>query len=147
MVAEPRTGADGAAAVAPATEVRHWLARFAHAVRSRDYQAGRGMFDPAALGFGTVVRRAEGLDVLAEAQWHRVWSRTEGFVFDLDRAAIDVEGNLAWVAVEWASTGFRGERPVRRTGRATIVLRWWADAWYAIHTHFSRTPGEERSQA
>jgi len=147
MTAEPRTHAesDEAPAIAPATEVRNWLGRFAHAVRSRDYHAGRGMFDPAALGFGTVAPRADGLDALAKTQWERVWSRTAGFGFDLDHATIAVEGELAWAAVEWTSTGFHGKAPVQRTGRATIVLRWRTDAWYAIHTHFSRTPGEEGS--
>lgn len=36
--------------------MRTWLEEFAAAVRERDYERGRAMFAPEAVGFGTVAR-------------------------------------------------------------------------------------------
>jgi ketosteroid isomerase-like protein len=125
--------------------IRRWLDAFAAAVRAADYARGAELFDPDALGFGTVVERAEGLNRLAEAQWKRVWDATEGFAFHVGGARIEVRGDIAWVASTWSSTGVtEGGAPFPRSGRATIVLRRRGDGWRAVHTHFSLTPGDAR---
>lgn len=129
--------------MAPTTAdpIRRWLEEFAAAVRAADYARGAELFDPLALGFGTVVERAEGLELLAESQWRKVWDATEGFRFHLDGARIEVSGDLAWVASGWSSTGFT-EAGARfpRAGRATIVLLRAKGGWRAVHTHFSLRP-------
>jgi ketosteroid isomerase-like protein len=121
-------------------DVARWLEEFAAAVRAADYARGAALFDPGALGFGTVAERAEGLDVLIREQWRHVWDATEGFRFDAG-ARIEVEGGLAWVAATWSSQGFAADgEPFPRVGRATIVLRRGAGGWRAVHTHFSLAP-------
>jgi len=118
-----------------------WLEDFAAAVRAADYASGATLFDSGALGFGTVVGRADGLDALTREQWRNVWDTTEGFHFDVDSARVEVEGSLAWVASTWSSTGFtEGGEPFPRAGRATIVLRRGVGGWRAVHTHFSMSP-------
>jgi len=122
-------------------EIVRWLEEFAAAVRAVDYARGARLFDPLALGFGTVAERADGLDALARSQWRHVWDATEGFRFDLEAARIEVEGDLAYVAATWSSTGFdEAGAPFPRAGRATIVLRHGKDGWRAVHTHFSLSP-------
>jgi len=118
-----------------------WLEEFAAAVRAADYAGGAALFDPDALGFGTVAERAQGLETLMREQWRQVWGSTEGFRFDLAGARIEVEGDLAYAATGWSSTGFLADgAPFPRSGRATIVLRRRADGLRAVHTHFSLSP-------
>jgi ketosteroid isomerase-like protein len=118
-----------------------WLEEFAAAVRAADYARGAELFDPDALGFGTVADRAQGLDVLVRDQWRHVWDATEGFRFHLEGARIEVEGDLGYAAAGWSSTGFAaGGAPFPRVGRATIVLRRLRGGWRAVHTHFSLSP-------
>jgi len=113
----------------------------AAAVRAADYARGAALFDPGALGFGTVAERAQGLDVLMRDQWRHVWDATEGFRFHLDGARIEVEGDLACAASGWSFKGFAADgAPIPRVGRATIVLRRGKDGWRAVHTHFSLSP-------
>lgn len=123
--------------------VARWLEDFAEAVRSADYARGAALFDPGALGFGTVAQRADGLDALTREQWRHVWDATEGFRFDLADARIEAAGELAWVAATWSSMGFTDAgAPFLRAGRATIVLRRGAAGWRAVHTHFSLNPAD-----
>ncbi|HEX5137531.1 MAG TPA: nuclear transport factor 2 family protein [Planctomycetota bacterium] len=125
----------------PAAEVARWLEEFAAAVRAADYARGAALFDPDALGFGTLTARAQGLDVLLRDQWQHVWGSTEGFRFDLAGARIEAEGDLAYAAAGWSSTGFAEDgAPFPRAGRATVVLRRGAGRWRAVHTHFSLSP-------
>jgi ketosteroid isomerase-like protein len=125
---------------APA-EIERWLDAFAAAVRAADYDRGAGLFDPAALGFGTVATRAEGLESLRREQWQRTWGATRGFRFDMGGTRIETRDGLAWVAATWSSTGFDARGlPFPRLGRATLVLRRGAVGWLAVHTHFSLRP-------
>ena len=127
-------------APAAAAEIARWMELFASAVRSADYARGMALFDPAAIGFGTVVARADGLDQLRREQWQKTWGVTQGFRFD-QGASIEVAEGFAWVAATWSSTGFGATgRPFPRVGRATLVLRRSADGWLAVHTHFSLRP-------
>jgi ketosteroid isomerase-like protein len=122
--------------------VRAWLEEFAAAVRAADTARGRVLFDPGVLGFGTVARRADGLDRLVEDQWRTTWAATTGFDFAWDDVRVGGDDEETWVAAPWASTGFDAMgRAFPRRGRATLVLRRGADgAWRALHTHFSLDP-------
>lgn len=121
--------------------IERWLEEFAAAVRAADYARGAGLFDPAALGFGTVAERADGLERLVREQWRRTWGVTRGFRFDLGDARIEIAGEVAWVAATWSSTGFDAAgKPFPRAGRATLVLRQDAARWRAVHSHFSLLP-------
>jgi ketosteroid isomerase-like protein len=119
-----------------------WLREFAAAVRAADYDGARRLFHRGVVGFGTVAARVEGLDRLVLAQWRSTWGVTRGFDFAWDDARGGVEGDHAWVAAPWSSTGFDpGGRPFERRGRATIVLRRRPRSpWRAVHTHFSLDP-------
>jgi ketosteroid isomerase-like protein len=122
-------------------DVAAWLGAFARAVRERDFAAGRSLFDPHAVAFGTLCPRAGDLDVLVEKQWRPIWNATEGFDFDYATALAALDGAQAVVATTWASrdAGSRGARAQRR-GRATLVLRRDAAGWRAVHSHFSMEP-------
>jgi ketosteroid isomerase-like protein len=129
--------------VPEALPIERWLDAFAGAVRAADYARGAELFDPNVLGFGTVIDRAEGREMLAERQWRLVWGETRGFRFD-PAARITVLQDLACVAATWSSTGFdKAGEPFPRAGRATIVLRRGAKGWLAVHTHFSLCPAAE----
>lgn len=123
-----------------ATEIGRWMEAFAAAVRAADYARGVALFHPDALGFGTVVERADGVERLRREQWQKVWEVTRGFRFD-PGARIRVLGGCAWVAATWSSTGVRqsGES-FPRVGRATLVLERAPSGWLAVHTHFSLRP-------
>ena len=53
-------------------KVVQWLAQWEDRIASQDFQAARELFDLAAIGFGTVAPRANGLDDLVERQWRVV---------------------------------------------------------------------------
>lgn len=125
-----------------------WLHAFAEAVRCIDYERGRALFEPDAVGFGTRVDEADGLDPLIVMQWRVIWSRTEGFQFveNSIRGGISSDSRLAWILSLWESR----ERAVDaapgavRRGRATLLLRRSdsSGSWRAFHSHFSRLPSE-----
>lgn len=118
-----------------------WLQDFAAAVRARDYEKARRMFDAEVRGFGTVARRYHSVDELVQEQWKRVWDETESFRFDLDSAEYWHEGDLVVAISEWSSDDVAPDGSRRpRTGRATIVLGRSGDVFRAAHTHFSLTP-------
>jgi ketosteroid isomerase-like protein len=123
------------------SEVLGWLEAFAAAVRDVDYDAGRAMFAPDVVGFGTVGVLLSGLETLMTLQWKRVWGVTSGFCFDLDTATVRTSGDVAWVAVPWASrTGKSDRGPFDRRGRATYILHRREGKWLAVHTHHSLDP-------
>ena len=121
--------------------IHAWLEDFAAAVRGVDYDAGRELFDPDAVGFGTFARMAVGREKLIEAQWRKIWGCTRGFRFLSDEAVIQVEGNTAWIAAPWHSEG-RDEhgRWFDRHGRTTLILRRRDGRWFCVHSHYSRVP-------
>jgi len=123
------------------SEVERWLRAFAKAVRERDYTAGRSLFAPDVVAFGTVADRAEGIDALVARQWRVVWETTRGFEFDAGSLRGERHGDRAWIAAAWSSvaTGAHADRR-RRTGRATLVLARDERGWRALHTHFSLEP-------
>jgi ketosteroid isomerase-like protein len=61
----------------------------------------------------------------------------------MQRIEIQVEGDLAWVAVPWTSQGrTRDGQRFDRHGRATYVLRRRDNdgRWVAVHSHHSLNP-------
>lgn len=126
-------------------DVRQWLSEWERAIRDRDFEAGKALFDVAASGFGTVTERTHSLGELVERQWREVWPRTRGFAFDPRDLEISVsrDGTMALAHSRWTSEGLPAEGEARaRSGRCTIVLaRPGADRpWRCIHTHFSMWP-------
>lgn len=121
--------------------IHRWLERFAAAVRAADYDAGRELFHPDAIGFGTFTRMAVGRENLIDSQWRKIWGCTRGFRFLLDDAVIQIEGDIAWIAAPWYSQG-RDETGqwFDRHGRTTLILRHHAGRWLCVHSHYSRVP-------
>jgi len=125
----------------PACEIRAWLDAFAAAVKAEDYEAGKLLFAPEVVGFGTVGVMLRGLETLVDGQWKRVWGVTSGFRFYMNRLTSGVSGDVAWAAVPWTSQGHaRDGRVYERHGRATYVLHRRNGRWLAVHSHHSIDP-------
>jgi len=123
--------------------IRGWFRHLEACVRAVDYQAARPIFAPEVVGFGTFGAILEGLEVLVADQWRNVWPNIEAFTFDLDTLHWGAEGDLAWAVCVWNSQGRRADGTAfPRPGRATVILQRRADAWLAVHTHFSLFPSE-----
>lgn len=124
-------------------DLHRWLDDFAACVRARDIDAGRVLFDPGTVSFGTRAGLVDNLDQLVTEQWQPVWSRTSGFDFtEVQVVRQDPEG--AVVATQWSSVADVDGRA--RRGRATLVFRPHPDAshgWLCLHTHFSIVPAPE----
>jgi ketosteroid isomerase-like protein len=121
-------------------ELLAWLDRFAAAVRAVDPAAGRALFAPDVVAFGTVGAMMVGREELVEHQWLKVWGVTTCFRYDLARAHCGAAGDLAWAAAPWESRGVRDGTPFDRRGRASFVLRREGAAWLAVHSHHSLDP-------
>ena len=119
-----------------------WMNRFSTAVRTRDFTAGRKLFSPNLRSFGTLADDVRDLDSLEERQWSITWPKTKHFKFETDSITCHVSDNgcTAIVCSMWSSQ--RISDGTLRLGRSTIVLvrEDIADAWVAIHSHFSLTP-------
>jgi len=125
--------------------IREWLSAFAQAVRSRDLNAGRALFAPDVVSFGTFASAMVGLDELAERQWSYIWNRTCGFTFDFKALHATIEGDFAWAAVPWQSQGLAGDGGTfLRTGRATYILQRRGERWLAVHSHHSLNPASDQ---
>ena len=127
-------------------KVVQWLAQWEDRIASQDFQAARELFDLAAIGFGTVAPRANGLDDLVERQWRVVWTRNQRFRFLPETLVVWADGSLLVAAVQWQSVATASDtgEPYCRDGRATIVLRETDCGVRALHTHFSISPVPER---
>src|SRR5574341_21965 len=106
----------------PDQDVLTWLRDFEAAYRDRNFDAGRLMFAPDALAFGTWATAVRVLDNIEREQWRNVWPRIRGFTFE-PKPVVCVNGDTAWIAAGWhsAATGADG-KSFRRPGRATFVL-------------------------
>lgn len=118
-----------------------WLKAFSAAVRARDYEAGKQLFAPEAMGFGTYGDRLNGLETLVEEQWRHIWEITRGYDFDYQNVQLGVNDQLAWAAATWTSQkqdtqGIWQTRP----GRATFILEKRNGQWLAVHSHHSLHP-------
>jgi len=122
-----------------------WLRAFEAACRERDFAAGRTLFAPDALAFGTWATAVRGLDRIEREQWHNVWPRIRTFRFEAE-PAVQARGDTAWIAATWTSeaTGPDGA-PLRRAGRATFVLERRGDRWRCVHSHVSLLPTQSEA--
>lgn len=124
-----------------------WLLDWQQLIQNRDFDAASHLFQPDAVGFGTVTARADELTQLIQDQWLNVWPYTSEFRFQLDSLTVWNCGmdNLL-IAVQWISTGIdaKSQQHFDRHGRASIGLQRQERDWKAIHTHFSLNPQPER---
>jgi hypothetical protein len=123
-------------------DVIAWMDRFSMAVCARDFSAGRKLFSPNVRSFGTLADDVHDLDSLVDRQWSITWQKTQHFKFETDSTTCHVSdnGRTAIIFSKWSSQ--RSSDGALRQGRSTIVLvrEDIADAWVAIHSHFSLTP-------
>jgi ketosteroid isomerase-like protein len=137
-----------------------WLVRFEAAVRASDFEAGRTLFAPDAVAFGTRTEMARGIDAIVAEQWRHVWPHIHDF--RLGARVTRIGDDTGWVATMWQTT--RPEagvsltaRPGRgtfvpeagasrtaRRGRGTFVLERRDGQWLAVHSHFSLIPEDPR---
>jgi ketosteroid isomerase-like protein len=120
--------------------IRDWLLEMQSCVRALDYDRAEKIFAPEAFGFGTYASIARGRETLRREQWSHIWHTIRDFTFTLDEMSWGADGNLAWVACSWTSTGFRDGHPFDRPGRMTTIFKKDGERWLAIHTHFSLYP-------
>jgi len=126
-------------------EIRAWLYDFEKACRDRDFAAGRRMFAPDAVAFGTWATAVHGLDNIEREQWRNVWPRIRGFAFD-ERPAVNVSGDAAWIAAQWSTEATAPDgQPFRRRGRGTFVLARRDGRWLCVHSHFSLLPTQSEA--
>jgi ketosteroid isomerase-like protein len=126
-------------------EVTGWLREFEAACRGRDFGAGRRMFAPDAVAFGTWATAVHGLDNIEREQWKNVWPRIREFRFET-QPTVKVAGDTAWIATQWSTeaTGPDG-RPFKRPGRGTFVLARRDGRWLCVHSHFSLLPTQSET--
>jgi ketosteroid isomerase-like protein len=121
--------------------IREWLLELQACVRAVDYKRAQRIFAPDVVGFGTYASLVQGLGRLRDEQWANIWPTIRDFTFRLDALRWGADGDLAWAACPWDSTGFRADgAPFPRPGRVTVVLVRREGAWLAVHTHFSLYP-------
>jgi len=127
------------------SEALDWLSTFEAACRGRDFEAGRRLFAPDAVAFGTYATAVHGLDNIEREQWRQIWPRIRGFRFESEPAVAGA-GDSAWIAATWASeaTG-PGGQPFTRRGRATFNLARRDGRWLAVHSHVSLLPSQSDS--
>jgi len=123
------------------SEALDWLSTFEAACRGRDFEAGRRLFAPDAVAFGTYATAVHGLDNIEREQWRQIWPRIRGFRFESEPAVAGA-GDSAWIAATWASeaTGPDGQ-PFTRRGRATFKPR--AAGWPVAGRPQPRLPAPE----
>jgi ketosteroid isomerase-like protein len=122
-----------------------WLSTFEAACRGRDFEAGRLLFAPDAVAFGTYATAVHGLDNIEREQWRQIWPRIREFRFEPQPAAAG-EGNSAWIAATWSSEATAPDgRPFTRHGRATFTLARRDGRWLAVHSHVSLLPSQSES--
>jgi ketosteroid isomerase-like protein len=122
--------------------LRDWFRAWGTHVAAVDFQSARPLFSDDVIGFGTHAAFVKGLDALQQEQWERIWPNITDFRFFVDDLVGAIDGNAAWAAVPWTSTGYdEAHNAFDRPGRATVTFRRGADRWLGTHTHFSLHPG------
>jgi len=122
-----------------------WLRTFEAACRGRDFEAGRRLFAPDAVAFGTYATAVHGLDNIEREQWRQIWPRIRDFRFE-ETPTVAGAGDTAWIAATWSSgaTAPDGTALVRR-GRATFNLARRDGRWLAVHSHVSLLPTQSEA--
>ena len=124
------------------SEALEWLTTFEAACRGQDFAAGRRLFAPDAVAFGTYATAVHGLDNIEREQWRQIWPRIRGFTLE-PGATVGASGDAAWIVAGWSSEATAPDgRPFRRPGRATFVLERRAGRWLAVHSHVSLMPSQ-----
>ena len=119
-----------------------WLRSLERCVRAVDFTAGRELFAPDVVAFGTRADVVSGLEALERQQWSGVWPNIRDFTIVMDQLHAGWDGDLAWGVVPFTSTGFHADgTPFSRPGRATIIAERRDGRWLAKHSHFSLHPG------
>ncbi len=127
---------------APPPDVAAWISQFEAAVRAQDFPAGRALFAPDAVAFGTFAAAVSGLDNIEREQWRQIWPRIRDFTLEAG-ATVRTSGDTAWIAAGWTTEATAPDgRPFRRPGRATFVLERRAGRWVAVHSHVSLMPSQ-----
>jgi ketosteroid isomerase-like protein len=122
------------------TEALQWLTTFEAACRGRDFEAGRRLFAPDAVAFGTYATAVHGLDNIEREQWRQIWPRIRDFRFGAGPTVAGA-GEAAWIAATWSSGATAADgRPFTRHGRATFNLARRDGRWVAVHSHVSLLP-------
>jgi ketosteroid isomerase-like protein len=127
------------------TEALEWLKTFEGACRGRDFAAGRSLFAPDAVAFGTYATAVHGLDNIEREQWRQIWPRIRDFRFESNPTAA-AAGDSAWIAATWSSEATTPDgKPFTRHGRATFNLARRDGRWLAVHSHVSLLPSQSES--
>ena len=130
---------------APPPEVAAWITQFEAAVRARDFAAGRALFAPDAVAFGTFAAAVSGLDNIEREQWRRS-GRASATSPSSRRPTVRASGDTAWIAAGWSSEATAPDgRPFSRPGRATFVLERREGRWVAVHSHVSLMPSQSET--
>jgi ketosteroid isomerase-like protein len=126
-------------------EALAWLKTFEAACRGRDFAAGRRLFAPDAVAFGTYATAVHGLDNIEAEQWRQIWPRISDFRFGEGPTAAGA-GDAAWIAATWSSGAVAPDgTPFTRHGRATFNLERRDGRWLAVHSHVSLLPSQSES--
>src|SRR5512143_1171217 len=127
------------------TEALDWLRTFEAACRGRDFAAGRRLFAPDVVAFGTYATAVHGLDNIEREQWRQIWPRIREFRFE-EHPTAGGAGDAAWIAATWSSEATASDgRPFTRHGRATFNLARREGRWLAVHSHVSLLPSQSES--
>ena len=123
-------------------DLRQWFRTWGSCVAAVDFQSARPLFSEDVIGFGTHAAFVVGLDALQKEQWEKIWPNIATFRFLVDDLVGAVDGDAAWAAVRWRSTGYdENGTAFDRPGRATVTFRRVSNGWLGTHTHFSLDPG------
>jgi ketosteroid isomerase-like protein len=122
-----------------------WLRTFEAACRGRDFAAGRRLFAPDAVAFGTYATAVHGLDNIEREQWRQIWPRIRDFRFE-EHPTVAGVGDAAWIAATWSSGATAPDGTAfTRHGRATFNLARRDGRWLAVHSHVSLLPTQSES--
>lgn len=123
-------------------ELRDWYRTWGKCVAAVDFKSARPLFTDDVVGFGTHAHFVHGLEALEREQWSQIWPKITNFAFLVDELVGAIDGDAAWAATPWTSTGYHEDGTAfDRPGRATVTLRREGGVWRGTHTHFSLTPG------
>jgi len=126
----------------PNAAVRDWFERLGRYCAAVDYDAAEAIFAEDVVAFGTRMDVVSGRDALRRNQWEGIWGRIRDFRINMDSIHGGGDGQHAWGAATWTSTGFHEDgRSFDRPGRCTVALERRDGTWLAVHTHFSLFPG------
>src|SRR3954452_18123702 len=128
--ARPQAGRELHSPLAPAHEndvalVRRWFRHLELCVRSADYEGARPLFAQDVITFGIFAAFTSGRDATETEQWRTVWSRIDGFRWQLDdlRTILSADRRTAVGIAVFTSVGYTEDGiPYDRPGRATAVL-------------------------